>query len=99
MDSSTNSCRKCHSSCETCSGKSVNQCISCDKTLGKFLNFKFECGGCPTGFKFDAESLSCLEICGDGLNFGQHECDDSNSKNNDGCSDKCSIDLDWECIR
>lgn len=28
----------------------------------------------------------CFETCGDGINMGNYECDDGNTKNNDGCS-------------
>ena len=31
----------------------------------------------------------CTEICGDGLNFGNFECDDGNNRNGDGCSSRC----------
>ena len=31
----------------------------------------------------------CTEICGDGANLGQYECDDFNNKDGDGCSSTC----------
>ena len=30
------------------------------------------------------QSAICIEICGDGLNFGHYECDDGNNRSGDG---------------
>lgn len=41
----------------------------------------------------------CVSICGDGIqrsDFGE-KCDDGNSLNDDGCSDKCLIEDGYEC--
>ncbi len=37
----------------------------------------------------------CNEICGDGFNMGQYECDDGNDINFDGCNNKCEIEKGW----
>ena len=42
-------------------------------------------------------SGECVEICGDGLNFGLLECDDGNYVDGDGCSSECEIEIDWKC--
>jgi cysteine-rich repeat protein len=31
----------------------------------------------------------CIEICGDGFNYGSYECDDGNLLDKDGCNSKC----------
>lgn len=38
-----------------------------------------------------------LEICGDGRNLGQRECDDGNLEDGDGCSSQCRVELGFEC--
>lgn len=42
-------------------------------------------------------SGECVEVCGDGLNFGLVQCDDGNQLDNDGCSASCEVELDWSC--
>ena len=42
-------------------------------------------------------SQECVEICGDGFNYGQYQCDDGNKVNGDGCSNKCVIEDGWTC--
>ena len=44
-------------------------------------------------------SGSCVEICGDGKNFGLVNCDDGNLIDDDGCSSDCEIEPDWICQR
>lgn len=34
---------------------------------------------------------SCVEVCGDGKNFGMLQCDDGNQVDGDGCSKTCQI--------
>ena len=38
-----------------------------------------------------------IEICGDGINLGQLECDDGNKKDGDGCSSECKIEKGYQC--
>lgn len=42
-------------------------------------------------------SGECVEVCGDGKNFGLLDCDDGNTVNGDGCSSSCEIEADWMC--
>lgn len=42
-------------------------------------------------------SGTCVEICGDGFNYGQVSCDDGNVVNGDGCSSKCTIEKGFNC--
>lgn len=55
-----------------------------------------ECDNLP-GFKLTESTNECKEICGDGLNFGEHPCDDGNSNNGDGCDTKCNVEIGWTC--
>lgn len=45
----------------------------------------------------DEGSTGCVEICGDGFNYGQYECDDGNLISGDGCSKTCKIETGWNC--
>ena len=45
----------------------------------------------------DSTQQSCQEICGDGFNYGQVQCDDGNNINGDGCSSLCTIESGWKC--
>ena len=38
-----------------------------------------------------------IEICGDGRNLGQYECDDGNLYDGDGCSSECRIEDGYKC--
>lgn len=42
-------------------------------------------------------SGECVEVCGDGLNFGLVQCDDGNLISGDGCSAMCEIEIDFDC--
>ena len=54
-----------------------------------------------TGYYTTQNSLTkaneCTEICGDGLNLGEYQCDDGNLKDGDGCSSKCTYEEGFEC--
>lgn len=39
----------------------------------------------------------CVEICGDGFNYGQYDCDDGNTVNGDGCNSKCLVESGFAC--
>jgi len=41
------------------------------------------------GSFYNITTGNCEEKCGDGYNMGLVECDDGNTKNNDGCSSFC----------
>lgn len=40
----------------------------------------------------------CYEICGDGIDMGNYECDDGNNVDGDGCSSACIIEPGWTCV-
>ncbi|KAL4510602.1 hypothetical protein ABPG72_004756 [Tetrahymena utriculariae] len=50
---------------------------------------------CSTGF-YQVQD-KCKEICGDGLNYGEYQCDDGNTANRDGCNSKCEIEYLFVC--
>jgi cysteine-rich repeat protein len=39
----------------------------------------------------------CVEICGDGIDALNYECDDGNLVNIDGCSQACQVELGFFC--
>jgi cysteine-rich repeat protein len=44
------------------------------------------------------KGLDCVEICGDGIRITQeHQCDDGNNRDGDGCSSICQNEPDWVC--
>lgn len=90
-------CLPCTPPCKTCFGGDPTQCISC---LPNYVLQTTVCVHCSaiTGFEssyFDPEV--CIEICGDGLNYGEYECDDGNNLNGDGCDKDCMIEPGYEC--
>lgn len=40
-----------------------------------------------------------IEICGDGKNMGENECDDGNLIDGDGCSSSCRIETGYTCYK
>ena len=52
---------------------------------------------CDRGFIFIREQKKCIEICGDGQNFGTYKCDDGNIVDGDGCSKTCQVEQDFDC--
>jgi cysteine-rich repeat protein len=46
---------------------------------------------------FIREQKKCIEICGDGQNFGTYQCDDGNILDGDGCSKTCQVEQDFDC--
>ncbi|CDW88903.1 UNKNOWN [Stylonychia lemnae] len=87
-------CSSCHSSCYTCAGGSSTDCTSC--VLGKYL-YDSTCSTCDATGMIIGSSGQCVEICGDGKNFGLFDCDDGNNSDGDGCSGSCEIETDWTC--
>ena len=61
-------------------------CINCEKLTGYYTIIN------PL-----TRQKECSEICGDGLNFGQYECDDGNLEDGDGCSSLCKIEEGFRC--
>lgn len=39
----------------------------------------------------------CEEFCGDGILLGQHQCDDGNRIDKDGCNSNCMIEEGYQC--
>ena len=91
--------------CKSCSGPTLNDCTSCnsDLILQSINSKQSHCITCEDilGFKTKLNSItnkkSCTEICGDGLNMGEHECDDGNDVDGDGCSKECKIEEGFVC--
>ena len=75
--------------------KVQNFATSCNKgyhPVATTQNTTFYCKTCAQinqGFKDDGNG-NCAEICGDGLNLGQLQCDDGNNIDGDGCSSSCT---------
>lgn len=104
----TRECEPCDESCSSCVGPGVSNCTSC--TDG-FICYPFgakkcQCYDCAKISKvdsrytdtYDSDINGCVEVCGDGYNLGQFECDDGNIKDKDGCDHECSVELNWKCI-
>ncbi|CAG9327429.1 unnamed protein product [Blepharisma stoltei] len=107
---SSNNCSKCDISCLTCSINSSN-CSSCIWNLPILYGNK--CYPCDSFESYSTYFIipisyytddlvsqlasNCTEICGDGRNMGQAQCDDGNNKNGDGCSENCTIETGWTC--
>lgn len=91
-------CLECNEACDSCRGGSHEDCVGCSKGFA-VLGTKegsLVCGKCPLGFVV-GENGNCREVCGDGINMGQFECDDGNNVNGDGCSAECTIEKGFKC--
>ena len=81
------SCYGCDSSCLTCQGKSQFDCLSCRSKDQLVAQQCLTCDEQPGMTEPTDDSVSgCVEICGDGYNYGFYQCDDGNLINGDGCS-------------
>ena len=86
-------------------GPSETNCVSCIIGLQSvsIVGSQVKCVPCEeiTGYFTSTNSgtnqKSCTEICGDGLNLGQHECDDGNTEDGDGCSKDCKLETGFVC--
>ena len=85
---------------------SENKCISCQPWLvpkHDLITKELKCNKCESlkGYYTISNPLArekeCSEICGDGLNLGEFECDDGNLENGDGCSNLCKIEEGFIC--
>ena len=54
---------------------------------------------CVCKQKFINVNDICTEICGDGFNMGEFECDDGNTADGDGCSSKCAVEVNYRCSK
>jgi cysteine-rich repeat protein len=59
-----------------------------------FVEYGYKCSG---GSKTSKDT--CVEICGDSINFGTLQCEDFNLNNSDGCSSNCTIEPGWQCSK
>ena len=41
---------------------------------------------------------TCTEICADGIDYHEYECDDGNDIDGDGCTKDCVVEAGWRCI-
>eukprot|EP00347_Sterkiella_histriomuscorum_P005534 403356244 len=90
-------CYECDSSCLTCQGESKFDCLTC-KPQNQFQAQQcMSCSQQPGMTDPLDETPGCVEICGDGFNYGFFQCDDGNVINGDGCSSKCTIESGFNC--
>ena len=80
--------------CEECVGPGVNNCTACKNEYIVYPPGKSGvCTNCKIISELDPrytstylpDKLFCQELCGDGFNMGQAECDDGNIEDKDGC--------------
>jgi len=97
-------CLKCHDSCLNCLGPLNSDCIECKLSLKRMqteIKNRVKCLSCSEfnpGFT-NNHDLKCHEICGDGRNLGEFECDDGNLYNGDGCNQECKIEYGFKCVK
>lgn len=83
----------CEELCSYCLNGTV--CIECKPTA---ILSQGTCSiTCNAGYKFYHSSPFCREICGDGLNLGEFECDDGNLIDGDGCDKYCKKEPNAIC--
>ncbi|CDW89713.1 fu domain containing protein [Stylonychia lemnae] len=91
-------CYECDSSCLTCQGKSQFDCLSCRSKNQLVAQQCLTCNEQPGMTEpLDDGVAGCVEICGDGFNYGFYQCDDGNVVNGDGCSSTCNIESGFNC--
>ena len=95
---------ECNEKCNSCKGPDI--CLSCNSeyileelTKNKELMCKKceETEGLSTYTNNKSRVKECKEICGDGINLGEYECDDGNLVNGDGCSNECKVESGYIC--
>lgn len=87
----TGECFPCPSACRTCT--SISVCTSCVDSKALYYSQCIDCN--IVGYTF--QGSKCTEICGDGFNMGENQCDDGNQNNEDGCNSNCKIEAGWRC--
>ena len=94
---------ECNPNCLTCSGPTANNCTVCQPFLiPKKENKDLECIKCENikGYYTKRDPVTkergCVEICGDGIRI-EHECDDGNLIDGDGCSKDCKVEEGFNC--
>ncbi len=60
-----------------------------------------DAGGHDTSNEYNGCTLDCKKVnyCGDGIVSHDEICDDGNTTNGDGCSDKCQIESGYRCSK
>jgi len=102
ISNNTISCSKCDPSCKTCLNSGSENCTLCNQGYTPFpanTEGLYRCKSCSEinpGFTTNPD-FKCVEICGDGKNMGQLECDDGNQINYDGCNNQCKIEDGFAC--
>ena len=76
-------CKTCSSYCSHCESEEV-----CDECIDGFRKEVLSHYGITASF--------CVEKCGDGKRF-ELECDDGNTRNDDGCNSNCEVEDGWSC--
>jgi len=99
-DDNLKNCQMCDPTCLTCKGGLKSDCEACSIDRAEYEELCYLCKDIPgfyddIGFKL-AKGY-CPEICGDGLDFGQYQCDDGNTISGDGCSKECKLERYWSC--
>lgn len=92
-------CLSCSTDQNRISLKQSNNMVQCicdpfaymEPTDGSLNCVKKTNESCDYGFIYIREKKSCIEICGDGKNFGMYQCDDGNLVDGDGCSKTCQV--------
>ena len=96
---------ECDKHCIGCIGPNQDNCLGCQPGFRpQFIDdSQVKCVPCEdiTGYYTTENPLSktkeCREICGDGLNLGEYQCDDGNIIDGDGCSSKCTYEKGFKC--
>lgn len=78
----------CHISCDDCTIPGANTCQHCREG---FIQQGIFCNGI---FNYHNPNK---EICGDGKKMGEHECDDGNLVDGDGCDSTCHVEPGYVC--
>lgn len=105
LDQDTNRCVKCDESCATCSEDGCVECKRGHMRIPLQEGNAVRCDACPEGYTQTANGTlkgkftRHVEICGDGMNLGEVECDDGNVNGGDGCSSECRVEEGFECSR
>ncbi|CAD8179422.1 unnamed protein product [Paramecium octaurelia] len=74
--------------CHKCEFSCPLYCFYCEKG---------QCLQCEHGYQ--VINNICIGICGDGSKQEIEECDDFNQISQDGCSNKCEIEMNWTCTQ
>jgi len=96
-DFQAKNCTQCQGNCLTCELEQT-RCTSCPN--GRYLTAGNVCALCDTVLSdsmITGSSGACIEVCGDGKNFGNEMCDDGNLEDGDGCSSTCEVEPDYQC--